>query len=508
MKTRRSVYNICGNLLNQFITIVLGILIPRLVLTNLGSEANGLMNSITQVFAYINLLEAGVGVATVQALYKPLSINDRNGINSILTATKKYYTKIAFIYLFVLLLFAGIYPLLVTSGYSNAQIALIILFTGGNAFFNFNFQGKYRLFLEAEGKLYILTNINTVIYIANSISKSVLLVCGFDLVAIQFGYFIMNFFQLVFIELYMHKKYKWISFKVKPDYKAISQKNSVLIHQFSTVIFSNTDVLLLTFLCDLKVASVYSVYQLVIGMINTALHNTVNSIQFAFGQKYNTDFKQYKRLLNAFEAYYCCLCSALFTVTFLLLIPFIRIYTESVTDIKYVDSLVAVLFIGRELAIFGRVASQSSINVAGHFQKTVYRSLAETVINLVVSIFGVLKFGIYGALFGTIVASLYRTNDIILYSHKYILKDSPKKSYMHWILGIVLCVIIGVFIFPLVHGVDSILGFIVWGIILVAVVFPLCFAITSVLDKSAFKVFKEYFLPKIKSIFNKLVHVH
>lgn len=495
-------------MLNQLITIALGILIPRLVLTNLGSEANGLMNSITQVFAYINLLEAGVGVATVQALYKPLSTEDRNGINSILTATKNYYSKIAFIYLFVLLLFSGIYPLLIASAYAHWQIALIILFTGGNSFFNFKFQGKYRLYLEAEGKLYILTNINTIIYIATSISKSLLLVCGFDLVAIQCCYFFINLFQLIFIEIYMHKKYKWISFKTQPDYQAISQKNSVLIHQFSSVIFSNTDVLLLTFFSGLKVASVYSVYQLVIGMINTALQNTVNSIQFAFGQKFNTDFKQYKRLLNAFEAYYCCLSSALFTVMFLLLIPFIRIYTNSVTDIKYVDTLVAVLFVARELSFFGRVASQNAINVAGHFQKTMYRALAETVINLVVSVVCVIKFGIYGVLFGTIVALLYRTNDMILYAHKHILKESPKKSYMHWLLGIILCAIVGIVLYSVVSGVDSIIAFIVWGIGLVAVVFPLYFVAFSLLDREAFGVFKEYFLPKIKSIFKKFIHAN
>ena len=140
MKAKRSVLNIVTNLLNQILTIALGILIPRLVLTNLGSEANGLMSSITQVFAYINLLEAGVGIATVQALYKPLEMGDRDGVNGILTATKKYYFRIAWVYLAVLLGFAGLYPFLVASGYSHWQVALIILFTGGNSFFNFLFQ--------------------------------------------------------------------------------------------------------------------------------------------------------------------------------------------------------------------------------------------------------------------------------------------------------------------------------------------------------------------------------
>lgn len=504
MKARRSVYNICGTLLNQVITIGLGILIPRLVLVNLGSEANGLINSITQVFAYINLLEAGVGVATIQALYKPLSHGDESSINSILTATKKYYSKIAFVYLFALLLFSGIYPLLVSSGFSFRQIMLIILFTGGNSFFNFLFQGKYRLLLEAEGKLYIITNINSIIYIATSLCKSLMLIYGMGLVQIQFSYFVINLFQLVFIEIYIHKKYKWINFSVTPDFKAISQKNSVLVHQFSSVVFSNTSVLILTFFCDLKVASVYSVYQLVIGMINTALTNAVSGIQFAFGQKYNTDFERYKKLLNAFEAFYCCLSGALFSVTLLLIIPFIKIYTASVTDIAYVDTILAVLFIIREISLLGRVASQSAINIAGHFQKTMYRSLAETIINLVVSIIGVILFGIYGVLLGTIIAILYRTNDMIIYAHKYILKDSPKKSYIHWITVSLMCVAFGVLLFRMLEGINTIRGFILAGIILVIVIFPIYFIVTVLIDKEAADIFKEFFAPKIKTIFKAL----
>ena len=39
---------------------------------------------------------------------------------------------------------------------------------------------------------------------------------------------------------------------VKPDFEAISQKNSVLVHQLSGMVFNNTDILLLSFLCDFK----------------------------------------------------------------------------------------------------------------------------------------------------------------------------------------------------------------------------------------------------------------
>lgn len=62
-------------------------------MVNYGSEANGLIASIVQIISYFALLEAGVGAASLQALYKPVAGNDRSHINSILAATSSYYKK-------------------------------------------------------------------------------------------------------------------------------------------------------------------------------------------------------------------------------------------------------------------------------------------------------------------------------------------------------------------------------------------------------------------------------
>ena len=68
LKAKKGLGNIVTGLFNQLVTIALGILIPRLILTSLGSEANGLLSSVNQVLAYLALLEAGIGTASMQAL--------------------------------------------------------------------------------------------------------------------------------------------------------------------------------------------------------------------------------------------------------------------------------------------------------------------------------------------------------------------------------------------------------------------------------------------------------
>ena len=60
MNTKRGLNNILYGILSQVITMGISIIVPRLVLINLGSETNGLLHSISTVFTYLSLLEAGV----------------------------------------------------------------------------------------------------------------------------------------------------------------------------------------------------------------------------------------------------------------------------------------------------------------------------------------------------------------------------------------------------------------------------------------------------------------
>ena len=85
--TKKVEFNIIFSLLGQIITVVISIVVPRLFIVSFGSEVNGFINSLNQIFVYVALLEAGVGGASLQALYKPVSEDNRDEINGILSAT-------------------------------------------------------------------------------------------------------------------------------------------------------------------------------------------------------------------------------------------------------------------------------------------------------------------------------------------------------------------------------------------------------------------------------------
>ena len=152
---KKGIYNIVFGLTGQLITICLGVLIPRLVLVQYGSEVNGLLNAVNQIFIYASLLEAGVGTASMQALYKPIAENNRYEINRILSATNCYYKKTSFVYFFVVLFFAIAYPFVVESEISRITVFFVFFFHGYGKCYKFWDSGKISfIFRGRRKKLY------------------------------------------------------------------------------------------------------------------------------------------------------------------------------------------------------------------------------------------------------------------------------------------------------------------------------------------------------------------
>lgn len=503
MNAKRSFYNVFFGLVSQVISIAVGIIIPRLVIVSLGSEANGLLSSVNQALVYLNLLEAGIGTATLQALYKPVATQDRHEINCILAATNKYYKRVGTWYFFAVVALAVIYPAIINTTLSPITIFIVILFSGMSQVVNFFFQGKYRILMQAEGKNYILTNLSTILNLCSSITKIVMLLTGFDVAALQVMFFTFSVLQMLYICVYIKKNYKWIDLSVEPNERSLAQRNSVLVHQISGLIFSNTDVLLLTYFSGLKVVSVYSMYVMLFGMISTAISTVNGGFSFAMGQAYNTDKQKFSKLYNAFETYNMALTFSLYCIASAFILPFLRLYTNGVSDVNYIDTFLPYLFIATYLLSNGRSAAQRVIEYAGHFKLTQNRSIIESVINITISLIAVKNFGIYGVLVGTIVALIYRTNDMIIYASRKLLKRSPWITYMKWGANAAMFVGITFILKKILFYVclDSYWVIIGAAAITTIIVVPLFFAVVSLVDRSSFLFCINFMKERIKHKF-------
>lgn len=439
MRRKRSFYNLFFGTLGQIVTIAFGILIPRMFILSYGSEVNGFLSSVSQMLVYLNLMEAGVGTTTIQSLYNSIANNKKQDTNAILAATDHYYKKTGAVYFFCVLGLAFLYPLIIKSDIPAYVIILTILMNGMASVINFFFQGKYKLLLQAEGKTFVITNMTTVVQVLISTSKIALIAAGANVLTLQLVYFIISILQMTYILWYVKRHYDWLDLKVKPNFKALEQKNSVLVLQVCDLVFRNTDTIVLTVICqDLKIVSVYALYNMLFGMISTFMNTIVNSFTFVLGQEYHKSWDRFIKMHDVYELYYMTLVFSLFTVAYVFIVPFIKLYTAGVTDIDYLQYGLPFLFVLINLLSCGRASSNQVITYAKHFSQTKYRCIAEATINLVVSIVAAHFVGIYGVLLGTVVALLYRANDMIWYANKRILHRSPVRNYKRWGINFVI----------------------------------------------------------------------
>ena len=502
MNVKKGVKNIVYALIAQAVTLILGIIIPRLVIVSYGSEINGLLSSVKQVIGYLALLEAGVGAAALQALYRPISENDKESANSIIAATHHYYRRTGAVYLFLMVGLSFVYPLIISSGLNYWLMVGITFITGLPNVITYFFLGKLNIFLNAVGDNYITSNLSLITSTLASGAKILLLLAGANIIFVQTIYCVVSLIQLAFVFVYVKIKYPWVNVRSKPDIKALAQKNSTLIHQICGLVTHSTDTLVLSIFCSLEVASIYAVYLTVFNIIINVANSINGGVQFIFGQSFCRGREYYKRVIDTYETYYLAICSALLSVTYIMVLPFMSLYTAG-ADIDYIDRWLPLLFVGVQLFMAMRNSSANTISVAGHFKQTRNYAIIESAINLVVSLVLVNIIGIYGVLLGTIVAFVYRNIVSIHYSNKHILERSSAHSVKIIITNLLLMACFGAFAHLVTLPIDSYLSWVLFAIPVTAVAFIVFIAFNSIVSPGSFTYVKGYLIRKLRARKNR-----
>lgn len=425
---RKSSYNVITDVVGKLVLIIISIIIPKLYIDNYGSDFNGLLNSLNGIFVYLNLLEAGIGSASIQALYKPITHKDYDKVNRILSATKNYYLRNGFFFFAGLVAVSFAYPSFAHSKIEFWTIVALVILSGAPYIVKFFFQGKYTVLLTADNRLYVLNIVTNGIHVAANLLKAVLLINHVNIVLVQAVFSCLYLLQVIIISAYVKKQYKHVSFSEKPDVVALSKSKSALIHEFAYVIFNNTDVLLLTYFCSLEMVSVYSVYNMIFAQITLLLQSITTGSNSGLGQLMATDHDRYNRVFQNFEyTFQCFACFVLISVG-VMTPPFVKLYTINAVDANYLIPGLAFLFSEIQILSLLRWPGVGAIKAAGLFKETQYRALAEVIINIVTSIILIIRFEIYGVLLGTIIALLYRTFDVVIFTRKYVLNVSSRKA--------------------------------------------------------------------------------
>lgn len=424
MRSERALKNIITSLILQFVAVIYGFIVPKLIIQNFGSDVNGLVSSIAQFLAYITLLESGIGPVVKAALYKPIAQKNKQQIENILKASEKFFRIIAFIFLIYLIILSVIYPMIVSSQFAFFYTMSLVIIISVSTFVEYYIGMTYKLYLQAEQKTYITAGIQIVGYILNTIAIIILIKCNASIQTVKLVSGIIFVLRPILQNVYVRKRYN-INLKEADKGYQLKQKWDGLAQHIAAVVHGNTDVAILTIFTRISEVSVYTVYYMVIKAIKAIIQSFTGGIDAAFGDMLaKGENEQLNKSFKIYELVYFSIATIIYSCVMILIVPFVKVYTSGVTDANYVRPIFAYMLIIGEFVWAIRQPYNDLIKTAGHFKQTQKGAWIEAIMNIVLSLVLVYKLGIIGVAIGTLVSIFIRAIEFIYYTSKKILKRS------------------------------------------------------------------------------------
>ena len=489
--------NMAFSLLYQVVTMLVGLLLPKIYTETFGSAYNGLNQSISQIISFLSVLQFGISAASIQAMFKPIANEDHNMISAIYHSTSRQYRKMGVFFVAFMVPIVILFPIMVRDEVQYLIVVAFLVFRGLSAAMEYFFQAKYFVLLTADNKSYIIYILNITITLLSTALHLLILFTVKNIVAYQAVVLITTFVRLLVISTYIKKKYPYINIaKHSKDKLDIKSRKDVLLSEIAGLIVDSTDLLILTSFSSLINASIYSIYHFVTAGLGNILSSAREAVFAGMGKTFFTDKEKFKMKMNLFESLYFILSFYLYSVAIILFKPFIEIYTEKM-DVNYIYAGFPVLFIFAKLIVNLRIPAIICINTAGHFKQVKYYAVIEAIINLSVSLLLVKPLGIYGVLIGTILAGLVRTPLIVWYSHKNILETGVSNyllKIIRWGTIFIVCWILSELV---AIKVNTIFEWVQYAVVVAFLVFALFFVWCFIFDRKIFCWFKDTIVKRI-----------
>ena len=418
-RTLRAKKNIVVSLSCQLITLVCGLVVPRLMLATFGSEVYGATTSIAQFLGYITLLEGGIGGVARAVLYKPLANNDSVRISAIMAEVRRFFRIIAIIFgVYVLILafsFRSISHLEALDAITSFALVIVIsISTFGQYFIGIT----NAVLLQAAQRSYVTNLVNIGGVVVNTLSIFLLVSLKCHILTVKLVSSCIFFMRPVVLWLYVRKKFR-LPAAPKTGEKYLTQKWSGLGQHIAYFLHSNTDVAVLTCLADLKTVAVYTVYHMVVANIQNLASSFVAGMEALFGDMLaKEEYPQLHSTFSRYETLISAVSMVLFSTTAVMILPFVQIYTRGITDADYHAPVFSLLLVLSSVCYCLRLPYHSLVIAAGHFKRTQAAAYCEAALNVGISVVLVSRFGLVGVAIGTILATVFRFVYYVVYLSK------------------------------------------------------------------------------------------
>ena len=403
-ENRKFIYTTVSSVLLQVLTVLFGLILPRLFIEYYGSQVNGLVSSISKFLMFVSVMDFGVGEVVRTSYYKPLAERNDVELSKIFVSSNRFFKKIAYCLIFYCIALCFFYPCIVVNNFSIAYSITLILIICLSTFAQYYWGMSNYLLLEADQKGYVRGIIFSFTLVLDFAISFILIRSGISVQVVKLFSSLVFLMRPVLVKAYVRRNYT-IDEKISYSIDPVKQKWNGLAQHLSTFVMDYTDIAALTLFSTLYNVSIYSVYHMILVGINGLFVSMLSGFKSLLGkkwisdnlEKFSDDYLMIEWIIHSVVTY-------AFGCAAILILPFVRVYTDGFNDANYVQPLFGLLLSIAFAINMLRTPNSMLIQAVGAYKETQGCFFCCALVNVVTSMFAVGKYGLIGVSIGTIVA--------------------------------------------------------------------------------------------------------
>ncbi|MGN0642520.1 MAG: lipopolysaccharide biosynthesis protein [Huintestinicola sp.] len=423
-RTQASLRNLFAAIIGQSAAIIISFISRKAFLICLNEEYLGLSSLFSNILTVLSLAELGVGSAMVYALYKPLAENDTALIKSLMRLYKRVYRIIGTVILLLAVLFIPVYPMLMDRVPDIPNLTVIYLMYAANTGISYFFSYK-RSVIICDQKRYVFTVVHYLVYFLMNAVQIMILFATKNYILFLAVQLAATLLENLAVSAAADKMYPYLREKdimpLPDESKSEIKKNvsAAMLHKLGGVAVNSTDNIILSKFVGLAAVGMYSNYYMITNGLNSVISQFFTSASASVGNLSACEGRSDKMLQTFNRMFFmdfwiygfctCCLAA--------LIDPFISLWLG---ESMKLDGLTVILIVLSFYLTGMRKATLTFKEAAGAFTYDALKPVAETVINLGVSIFLAKRMGAAGVFAGTVICTLATTfwiEPLVLFRH-------------------------------------------------------------------------------------------
>lgn len=405
---QKSIINAEVNLLFYFLSLFLAFFSRKIFLQSLGDEFIGLSGTLGNILGYLNLAELGIGSCISFFLYKPLQANNRNSITEIMSVFGYLYRIIGIIILFAGAIISISFPWI----FNGIELSLKIVYFSFYVFLCSSLIGYFinyrQILLTADQKNYIVAiYFQTAGIVKTAIQIYLALRYNNVYLWITIEFFF-SIIQCIILNWKIHKIYPWLNtnkskgrFLLKKYPSILSNTKQIFIHQIKDFVLKKSDELFIFLFVSLKMVAFYGNYIMITSKISLLFNSALDSVNAGVGNLVaegdkNKMLSVFWELMTIRHFVAGLLCFSIYYS----IEPFISLWlgSEYILNHNILILLIIYIYITNSRGVV------DIYNHAHGLYSDVWSAWTELIINVTITIFGGLLWGIIGILLGKIVS--------------------------------------------------------------------------------------------------------